>query len=281
MSGNSVIDAIDLFLLPLWFLVFVLLLVIPTAAIVGHRIGKRALRRQKQLPVQERTQPSDTTIGAFLALLGLLLAFTYSFALSRYEDRKEALLLEANAISTAFVQAMLIEEPGRTEYREAVLKYAETRTFGQSMNSNSAALSEQVKLSLERQAALTQMLVRALETQASPAIRASLTKGLTDVLDAHTIRLEAGTQSIPQSLKYLLAAVAVFAVFMVAHNAGIRGRPLTWRTMAFSGLLIVVLLQILDLERPAEGLVTVPQTVMEITVQGMRSDLVSVQPSLQ
>jgi hypothetical protein len=53
-----------------------------------------------------------------LALLGLLLAFTYSFSLSRADMRKQAVINEANAIGTAFLRADLGAEPGRGELRE-------------------------------------------------------------------------------------------------------------------------------------------------------------------
>ena len=75
--------------------------------------------------------------------------------------------------------------------------------------------------------------------------------------------------------------VAAFAVFMVGHDAGIRGKPLTWRVLAFSGLLIIVLVQIFDFERPAAGIIRVPETIMLITIEDMRSELAVEQSVLQ
>lgn len=281
MSGNPVISAVDVFALPLWLLVLLVFVLIPSAALLGYRTGRHTYSLQKDLSSDKKAQPSDTSIGAFLALLGLLLAFTYSFALSRFDDRKDALLLEANALGTAFVQAMLLEEPKRTDYREAILAYAETRSFGTAMNRDGTPLGDLLNVSLERQAALTDALETVLASDVEAAIRNSMTGSLTDILDAHTIRVEAQADSIPQALKYLLAMVAAFAVFMVGHDAGIRGKPLTWRVLAFSGLLIIVLVQIFDFERPASGIIRVPETIMLITIEDMRSELAVEQSSLQ
>jgi len=281
MSGNSVISAVDVFALPLWLLVLLVLILIPSAALLGYRTGRHTHGLQKDLPSDKKAQPSDTSIGAFLALLGLLLAFTYSFALSRFDDRKDALLLEANALGTAFVQAMLLEEPKQTDYRETILAYAETRSFGTAMNRDGTPLGDLLNVSLERQAALTDALETVLASDVEAAIRNSMTGSLTDILDAHAIRVEAQADSIPQALKYLLAMVAAFAVFMVGHDAGIRGKPLTWRVLAFSGLLIIVLVQIFDFERPAAGIIRVPETIMLITIEDMRSELAVEQSVLQ
>jgi hypothetical protein len=56
---------------------------------------------------------TDVMLGTLLGLLGLRIAFTYAFALDRHSSRKAAVLLEANALSTAFLRADLLQEPER------------------------------------------------------------------------------------------------------------------------------------------------------------------------
>ncbi len=273
MKDNPLLEAVDLFTLPLWSLYVLIIVLLAGGAIIGYRMGRRLFLAEQHLPEDQRGKPSETTLSAFLALLGLLLAFTYSFALSQFDDRRNALLVEANAIGTAFVQAMLMEEPYRTTYRETLAEYAGTRIFRQAVSFEEASVAAQLADSLALQGTLTMTLQQAIENRMPPPIATSMTSGLTGVLDAHSIRIQAGSQSIPAVLKLVLAVVSVLAIFSVGHNSGVRGRPLTWRTMSFTALLIIVLCQIFDLERPTEGMLNLPQKIMVITVDGLEAEV--------
>src|SRR6185436_17466362 len=52
---------------------------------------------------------------ASMALLGLLLAFTFSMALNRYDDRRAAMVAESNAIGDLYTSASVLREPGRSK----------------------------------------------------------------------------------------------------------------------------------------------------------------------
>jgi hypothetical protein len=88
--------------LPLWvvFFLFLILLLIPME--VGFRLGSRRGRSQ---PVPEAESRGDITLNGMLTLLALMLAFTYSFCVSRADLRKKAIITEVNAIGTAFLRA--------------------------------------------------------------------------------------------------------------------------------------------------------------------------------
>ena len=64
---------------------------------------------------------------AVAAILGLLLAFTVSMAVSRFEDRKHAVVDEANAIGTAYLRVSLLPDPLRSQATGAFAKYVGTR----------------------------------------------------------------------------------------------------------------------------------------------------------
>ena len=110
--------------LPLWAVIFLFLILLLIPMEVGFRLGAR----QKLLYADaEGEARSDGTLASLMALLGLMLAFTYSFSLSRADLRKAALIKEVNAISTAFLRADLLPEPGRTEVRDRLFDYAKSR----------------------------------------------------------------------------------------------------------------------------------------------------------
>src|SRR5438876_915340 len=78
----------------------------------GWRWGNRAKQDRGDTP-------SDKLTDASLALLGLLLAFTFSLALNRYEQRRQALVAEATAISDFYTSATLLKEPHRARLQGA------------------------------------------------------------------------------------------------------------------------------------------------------------------
>jgi hypothetical protein len=68
-----------------------------------------------------------TVLGATLTLLGLLIGFTFSMAISRYDQRKNYEEEEANAIGTEYVRADLLPEPARTKVQAQLVQYLDLR----------------------------------------------------------------------------------------------------------------------------------------------------------
>ena len=114
-----------LYNIPLWMvgLVFVVLMLL--AEEVGYRVG--LVRRAHWGEADGEIGGGGVVLTAMFAILGLIIAFTYSSSVERYEKRKQAVIAEANALGTAFLRANLIAEPGRTELKEALYQYALTR----------------------------------------------------------------------------------------------------------------------------------------------------------
>lgn len=69
----------------------------------------------------------NTIQTAIFALLGLLLAFSFSMAASRYENRKQDVVQEANAIGTAYLRTDLLPEPQRSAAADLFRRYTDVR----------------------------------------------------------------------------------------------------------------------------------------------------------
>src|SRR6476661_7573789 len=69
----------------------------------------------------------STLESAILGLLALMLAFTFSMALTRFEARRDAVLNEANAIGTTALRARLLAEPYRTDSLKLLKEYVQIR----------------------------------------------------------------------------------------------------------------------------------------------------------
>ena len=77
--------------------------------------------------ITEDDLPVNTIVGATLALLGFMLAFTFGFTASRFDSRKQLLLDEVNSIGTTFLRAGFLPEPHCTEVRGLIRKYVDLR----------------------------------------------------------------------------------------------------------------------------------------------------------
>ena len=71
----------------------------------------RSLRRRRAEKGVSGREESDQFASSALALLGLLIAFTFSMASERFETRRELVVAEANAISTAYLRSQLFDAP--------------------------------------------------------------------------------------------------------------------------------------------------------------------------
>ena len=95
------LGAFWLYQIPLWVLVFLFLIVLLIPMEIGFRLGSR---KRRSHPDPEGESHRDITLAAMLTLLALMLAFTYSFSMSRADLRKQAIITEVNAMGTAFLR---------------------------------------------------------------------------------------------------------------------------------------------------------------------------------
>ena len=103
------------------FVLFAVLLAIASEA--GFRLARKAEPR-----AAGKTTPQLGVIeGGVLALLGLLLGFTMSMAVARFEVRKQLVLEEANAIATSHLRTRLLPDPERTEIANLLREYVVLR----------------------------------------------------------------------------------------------------------------------------------------------------------
>jgi hypothetical protein len=109
-----------------WLIFIITSVIFFVATEVGFRVGR--IRRSS---VDETTKSQITTFqGAILGLIGLLLAFITSMALSRFEERKQMVVEESNAIGTAYLRAQLLPEPEKTEISRLLQQYIDVRLEG-------------------------------------------------------------------------------------------------------------------------------------------------------
>ena len=225
--------------------------------LLGDELGFR-LGRRKRPTVTEDARSQITTIqGAMLGLLALLLGFTFSMAMSRFELRKQQVLEESNAIGTTYLRAQLMPEPLRKEVSNLLRRYVEVR-----LEFYQAGMKGQ---RFQQAVAQTERLQLQLWSRASAwadkdprAVTAGLfLQSLNEVIDLHSKGLTALENHVPEIILVLLYFVALVAIGLIGYGCGLAGRRNFMVTMVASLLIAAVILVIIDLDRPQRGLIKV------------------------
>lgn len=254
--------------LPLWLFAVILVPLFLAALETGFWLG---LRKYRVKANSEKTVRGDVTLGSMLALLGLLLAFTYAFSLSRADHRKEAIVNEANAINTAFLRADLAAEPGRSELRNRLLEYARTRLVTAEMVAGPGALQNTTERSLEAQAYLWPATKKVLKGDVPGPLKSSLIQAVNGVLEAHNTRIAAVHDRLPGAILTLLTFVAVVSVAVTGYQAGLTGSMNHVRRGAFVLILAALVLIIIDFDRSFDGLIQVDQETMVSLIRDLEN----------
>lgn len=270
MDPVSVYSQFDIPAVSLLVATLVIIVTLPAALIIGYSTGKT--QRQKLHASGEDAEPpvDDTTLSALLAILGLLLAFSFGNALSHAQDIKTSITDEAAALGTAFLRTDYLEEPKSTELKEALFAYAQTRVLPLDGSINSVAKAQEfMAITLEAQAKLWPLTVEATQNPIPPAIKALVVNGINDVLDAHLYRVQTMANPISDITRLMMLAASLVALFLLGNRTGLMGHKLTWRVHIFSVFLFLVMTTIMDTQRGGEGLVRVDDTSLRSTVLDM------------
>lgn len=225
------------------------------AIAVGHRIGTWVRVRHRIAASSEL----NTVQTALLALLGLLLAFTYSFGASRWDIRKRAVVDEANALGTAYLRTEFRSGPGADRLRALLREYTRSRIVTDEI----AATSEQLQAAMAHSDQVRDKLWPAaiqLRDDSPPTVLdALLFSSLNDVIDMHTQRLAAARDRLPVVIMAMLTAVAVLSLGLTGFSSGLTARRGSYFTIALAVVITAVMLVIIDLGRPGRGIIRVSQ----------------------
>ena len=252
--------------IPLWVVAILFAVVLYLALEFGFRLG---LRQRRATHSAEKNTRRDVTLSSMLALLGLMLAFTYAFTLSRADARKLAVVDDANAIGTAFYKADLLAEPGRSEVRARLLDYARTRVITYENTRDHKAREALIDRTLEVQSQIWPALRRALQEKTLGPYETSMVQAINDVFDAQTRRITVAFDRMPAAVSILLLAIAAFSLAVAGNNAGLAGRINRLRMSIFVVILVALMLAILDFDQPQTGFIRLNNSSIIALVEEM------------
>ena len=221
---------------------------------VGRRIG---IRRLAQDP--EGAEAGVGVVdGAVFALVGLLIAFTFSGAAARFDARRQLIVEETNDIGTAYLRLDLLPVEAQPKLREHFRKYIDARLeLYRKLPDIAAAKKEQVKAN-KLQGEIWREAIAASRAQgASPAAPMLLLTALNGMIDITTTRTMAMQMHPPMVIFALLFGLALASSLLVGYGmAGSKKR--NWlHTLVLAFVMAASVFVILDIEYPRLGFIRV------------------------
>ena len=243
--------------IPIWLLPVIITGLFSLAVELGFRAGKF-----KHARTEEAQNPQVSTIlGASLGLLAFFLAFTFSMAGSRYDDRKKMVLNEVNTIETTYLRTQLLPEPYRSEIRDLMRKYINVRA--QLQKANWETVRQVIAESEELHDLLWSKVVTLVENSHYSVITPLFIGSLNDLFDLHGKRINAALRNrISISIFLSLYLVAILAMAMMGYQAGLTGKRAPIASFALVLTFAIVMTLITDLERPRQNIFSVSQQAM-------------------
>jgi hypothetical protein len=228
-------------------------------------IGGGLLRR----PPQAQESGADFTIilSASLTMLGLIIGFTFSMAISRYDLRKANERTEANAIGTEYLRADLLPAADGERLKALLRDYVAQRVeFYRTRSSSKAAQASSNTNQL--QANLWSAVTGPVRAQPTPVLTL-VVAGMNDVLNAEGYAEAGWINRIPVTAWLLMALIAVLCNMMVGYNA--RSNSSRVRFLAVLPLVVsVAFFLISDIDSPRGGVVRVTPDTLQLLSAGLR-----------
>jgi hypothetical protein len=237
----------------LWLVGTIVFLALCLGREIGHWLRRR---RQQDGKVASKTD-DGFTMTSVLGLLALLMGFTFSLSMQRYDQRRELVVKEANAIGTAWVWIQMLDADQRSALSAEFRRYVDTRVrFG--LANTPSEESRLYRETEQRQQYVWDSLRNSIAPIRNTPIGVSLVNALDTAMDLATDRMAGREARIPQRVLWLMLVYAMISAAMVGYE---KGRYRSGTSMFFILLTLATVL-ILDLDRPRSGAVQVSQQAM-------------------
>ena len=181
---------------------------------VGARIGAISHARQKE-PDESMFDDFKLILGATLTLLGLIIGFTFSMAVSRYDQRKNLEEEEANAIGTEYVRADLLPATDAARVRKLLKGYLDQRIL--CYTTSNARLLEHINLQTAQLQAEMWSSVSGPASEQPTFLSALVVGGMNDVLNAQGYTQAAWWNRIPVAAWTLLITIGMFCDVLIVE----------------------------------------------------------------
>jgi hypothetical protein len=220
-------------------------------------VGRGIATRRMALDPQNPITGAGVIEGAIFGLLSLLVAFTFSGAVGRFDDRRHLVTEEAIRISTAWDRIDVLPAGSQPALRDLFRRYLDSRLETYRRAADSEAAAEEYARSVKLQHEIWTHGVAAGQAAATTVAGMLFLPAVNEMNDITTVRLMATRMHPPLVVYGMLAVAALIGALLAGyHMAGSRFR--SWlHTVGFAAVMAATVYVILDIEYPRRGLIRV------------------------
>jgi hypothetical protein len=227
---------------------------------VATNLGGYYARKVRPLKDDER-EDLNVVLTSTLTLLGLIIGFTFSMAISRYDQRKNYEEAEANAIGTEYVRADLLPSADAEKAKGLLRTYLHLR-IAYYEEWNDRKVQDIDRQTMQTQNQMWSAMQSVAVAQPTP-VTALVVSGMNDVLNSQGYTQAAWWNRIPDAAWVLMAVIAIFCCVMMGQVAHQKKATLF---LILPFVLSTAFFLIADIDSPRHGLITVlPQNLISLS----------------
>lgn len=227
------------------------------ALLLGLEVGRWLRLRHAELGDEEAA--TGAADGVVFAVLGLLIAFTFTTAASHFDERRKLIIDQANALGTAWLRVDLVAEADRDAIRRPMKEWVrlslELSSSGFDQHSPGFAAGLQRGAELQNEA--WQAAVKAVDESQKPAYAGVILSPINDWIDLTTTRVEMVNRGAPPFVLPTLVALSVAASVLAGHTMAKRKKRSLLHIVAFAGAIAFSVFVINDLNAPRAGFIRI------------------------
>ena len=241
------------------------LLLLLAALEVGFQLGKFFARRHT--PTDGEKSSVNFGTAGIMGLLAFLLGVSLSMASDRYQQRRDSVLAEANAIGTAWLRASVATGAEGESMQRLLRDYTETRIAVVRGSSDPAEVDRLNQRTSDLQNELWKLARTVAERSPTP-ISGLLLSSLNEMIDLSLTNRRNFTSHVPAYVLRLLLTVSIFAVGAVGYGFGLVGSRQPGLSVLLLGVWTLAIVLIVDIDRPQSGEVRINPAPLVWTLQG-------------
>lgn len=220
---------------------------------VGRRIG---LRRRRKNP-EGAAKEGGAVEAAIFGLMGLLIAFTFSGAASRFDDRRHLITQEANAIGTFYLRLDLLPAESQSPLRDKMRQYLDARLAYYAKISEQDEAKAELARANSLQLAIWRAAVAACQKAGTASVMTLVLSAANDMIDITTTRGMSHLMHPPPVIFAMLGVLVLVSSLLAGYGMAASGTRNWLHMLIFAAMLAIAVYVILDLEYPRFGLIRV------------------------
>ena len=244
--------------------IYVLSVIIFTLILLFNWLGFKSKKWQIEKYPGKVSSDLGSVEGSMLGAMALLLGFTFSIAISKFESRRQITVDEANEISTALLRCDMYPDSVRNPLRADFKEYIETRIAYYAVGGD----EEKIRQELEKAAVISDRIWKRVALQAqnreNVAITAQMIPAVNDMIDIVTTRDASRISRVPKPVLLVLLALVLISAFILGsdYNGKKRNGILIF---SYALAMTLTLNLITELDRPREGLINLDAIEKKMT----------------